>query len=75
LIGFVFQLDRPDSFATGVTSKDVGNELDAYADWKLNGNFTVSFVAAYANPGEALAQGYQRTKNFTYGMVYVAYSY
>jgi hypothetical protein len=75
LIGFVFQLDKPDSFTQGVTSKNVGNELDAYADWKLNGNFTLSFVAAYANPGEALAQGYQRTKNFTYGMVYVAYSY
>jgi hypothetical protein len=49
--------------------------VDAYADWKVNRNFSLSFILAYGNPQEALAQGYQRTQNFTYGMAYVTYSY
>jgi len=75
LLGFVFQNDQPASFGPGVTSKDIASEIDWYADWKFNGNFTASFVLAYGNPNEALAQGYGRTKNFSYGMVYLAYSY
>jgi hypothetical protein len=58
-----------------VTSKDLATELDAYADWKVNGNFTASFVAAFAHPQEAAAQGFGRTSDFTYGMIYVSYSY
>ena len=78
LIGFVFQADQPASFGPGVrdvTSKSIATELDAYADWKINGNFSVSFIAAYANPQDAVAQGYGRTKHFTYGMIYVTYAY
>lgn len=75
LIGYVFRLDHPASFAPGVTSKDLATELDAYADWKVNGNFTISFVAAFAHPQEAATQGFNRTSDFTYGMIYVAYSY
>ena len=75
LIGWLFKLDQPASFGPNVTSKNVASELDAYADWKLNSNFTTSFVLAYGNPQEALAQGYQRTSNFTYGMAYLSYAY
>jgi hypothetical protein len=50
-------------------------ELDAYVDWQLNSNFLVSLVAAFANPQEAAEQGYGRTSNFTYGMVYVGYAF
>jgi hypothetical protein len=75
LIGYAFQLDQPASFGPGVTSKNVATELDAYADWQVNKNFLVSFVAAYAHPQEAVAQGFGRTSNFTYGMIYVGYSY
>ena len=75
LIGYSFRLDQPESFGPGVTSKDVAVELDAYLDWSVNSNFLVSFVAALANPGEAATQGYGRTDNFAYGMIYVAYSY
>ena len=49
--------------------------MDGYLDWKLNTNFTLSFVGAYANPGPLVEQAYDRTQNFTYGMIYVAYSY
>jgi hypothetical protein len=75
LIGYVFRLDQPASFFQGVTSKSVATELDWYADWSLNGNFTVSIVAAIARPQDAVEQATGRTKTFKYGMVYVSYSY
>jgi hypothetical protein len=75
LILFNFKLDHPESYRPRVTSKDLATELDWYMDWKLNGNFTASFVAAYADPGLAVEQALDRTHNFTYGMVYLAYSF
>jgi hypothetical protein len=75
LILFNFNLDQAASFAPGVTSKDVAVELDWYTDWKINKNFTGSFVFAYADPGKAVQQGFDRTKNFTYAMAYLAYSF
>jgi len=75
LMAYDFLLDQPASFAPGVTSSSVATELDAYCDWKVNGNFIVSFVAAFAHPGDAATQGYGRSSDFTYGMVYVAYSF
>jgi len=44
-------------------------------DWTLNDSFTVSFVAAFASPQDAVKQEFNRTDDFWYGMVYVAYSY
>ena len=75
LIWFLFKLDQPGSFAPGVTSKDIAGEVDAYAEWEVNSNFTMSFVLAYGNPPAAVAQAYQRTTNFRYGMLYLSYSY
>jgi hypothetical protein len=72
---FNFKLDHPEALAPGVTSKDVALEFDAYTDWKVNKNFTISLVGAFANPGAAAEQAFGRTKNFSYGMVYLAYSY
>ena len=46
-----------------------------YMDWKVNSNFTLSLVAAFADPGKAVQQVIGRTKNFTYGMVYLGYSF
>ena len=58
-----------------MTSHDLAFEVDWYMDWKINTNFTASFVAAYTDPGKAVQQAFDRTKNFTYGMVYLAYSF
>jgi len=75
LILYKFRLDQPASFAPGVTDKNVAVEADLYSDWKINSNFTASFVLAFANPQTAAQQAFNRTKNFAYGMVFLAYSY
>ncbi len=75
LMFFDFTLDQPASYAAGVTDKHLAFEIDAYTDWKINRNFTVSVVAAFANPGEAVKQAGNQTRNFGYGMIYIAYSY
>jgi hypothetical protein len=75
LMGFAFQLDQPASLAPGVTSKDLALELDGYCDWSVNSNFIVSFIAAFAHPQDAIAQAYNRTQDFVYGMIYIAYAY
>jgi hypothetical protein len=75
LIFYKFRADKPAAVGPEVTSKDVAVELNWYMDWKVNKNFTFSFVGAFANPGKLVEQVYNRTKNFSYGMIYLGYSY
>jgi hypothetical protein len=75
LILYKFLLDEPSALGPGVTSPDVAFEADLYVDWQINDNFTVNVVGAFANPGAAVQQAFDRTKNLVYGMVYVAYHY
>jgi hypothetical protein len=70
-----FQLDQPQAVAPFVTEKDVALEVDFYTDWKLNKNFLLSLVLAFANPGTAVEQATGRTESFRYGMVYIGYSF
>jgi regulator of protease activity HflC (stomatin/prohibitin superfamily) len=73
LMLFDFLLDIPAS--AGVTSDEVALELDWYMDWSVNDNFTLSFIAAIAEPGDAVEQSSGRTDTFYYGMIYGAYSF
>jgi len=75
LLFYKFVLDHPSALGPAVTSSDAATEIDSYTDWKFNAVFTLSLVAAFANPGEAVHQFTGRTKNFTYGMAYVAYAF
>jgi hypothetical protein len=75
LIVYTFRLDKPQALGPEVTASDVAFEMDWYLDWKVNQNFTFSFVGAYANPGLAVEQAFGRTENFAYGMIYIGYSY
>ena len=75
MLFFKFTLDQPQAIAPEVTDKDVAFEVDAYVDWKVNENFTLSIVGAFADPGKAVQQSTGRTKNFAYGMVYLGYSF
>jgi hypothetical protein len=74
LVFYKFLLDEPVA-RPGLLSDDVAVELDAYADFQINDNFTLSVVAAFASPGEFVRQAFDRTKSFAYGMVYLGYSY
>jgi hypothetical protein len=73
LMLFDFRLDIPAS--AGVTSDEVALELDWYLDWSVNDNFVMSFIAAVAEPGDAVEQSSGRTDTFLYGMIYGAYSF
>ena len=73
LIFLDFTLDNIES--AGVTSDDLATELDWYTDWTLNDNFTFSFVAAYATPGDAVEESFGRDEDFFYGMIYASYTY
>jgi len=75
LIFFDFSLDHAESFDPLVTSSDIGTELDWYTDWAVNDNFTMSFVLAAAEPGDAIEQSNGRTDTFVYGMIFAAYSF
>jgi hypothetical protein len=72
---FKFLADQPASIGPDVTARDLAFEIDTYVDWKLNPNFSLSFLGAFGDPGSAVQQSTGRTKNFAYGMVYVSYSY
>jgi hypothetical protein len=75
LIFYDFKLDQRASFDPLVTSDDIGLELDWYMDWSVNDNFILSFVAAAADPGDAIKQSTGRTDTFWYGMVFASYSF
>jgi hypothetical protein len=49
--------------------------VDWYTDWKINDHFNASFLAAFASPGDGVAQAYGRTSDFWYAMIFAAYSY
>jgi hypothetical protein len=75
LMGYIFTLDNRASFSPLATSNALVNEIDAYTDWKADKNFTFSFVLSIASPQKAVQEVYDRTSNFTYGMIYVTYAY
>ena len=72
---FKFNLDQPQAIAPDASDKDVAYEIDAYVEWQVNEHFTVSSVAAFADPGKAAQESTERTKNFACGMLYVGYSF
>ena len=72
---YKFLLDQPASFGPEVTSEDVAFEADFYVDWEVSSTITLSLLGAFADPGAAVQQSSDRTKNFAYGMVYVTYSF
>ena len=75
LIFYDFRLDHPEAFGPAITDDHVAFEGDLYIDWKLTRNLLMSVVAAFADPGAAVERLTGRSKNFNYGMVYLAYSY
>jgi hypothetical protein len=75
LIFYDFKFQRPDALGPAVTSQQAAHEFDWYADWSVNKHLILSFVAAWAQPNKGAEQAYGRTSDFTYGMVFAAYSF
>ena len=75
LIFYDFKFQRPDALGPAVTSQQAAHEVDWYADWSVNKHLILSFVAAWAEPNKGAEQAYGRTSDFTYGMVFAAYSF
>ncbi len=75
LILYDFLLDHPSALGAQVTSDEVAQELDWYMDWSPNDHWAFSFVAAIAEPGDAIEQSSARTDTFYYGMIFAAYSF
>jgi len=75
VMGYWFRIDQPGTFGPGVTSSNAAFEFDAYADWKFYKNFTLSLIGAFADPHKAVQEAFNRTSTFSYGMVYIAYSF
>ncbi len=59
LLFFQFKLDRPASYAPGVTANDLAFEIDWYADWKINENFSRQPARRLRRPGKGRAAGVQ----------------
>ena len=70
-----FLADHPAACAPGVAARNIGFEVDAYADWTINNNFTLSVVGGGADPGEVVRQVSGRTANFALGMLYLTDKY
>ena len=75
LIFYDFKLDQRASFDPLVTSDDLAMELDWYMDWTINDHFVLSFIVAFAEPGDAVEQSLDRTNSFEYGMIFASYSF
>ncbi len=75
VIFYKFLADQPGAYAPDNTSRNIGVEVDAYADWTINDNFTLSLVGGGASPGEVVRQVSGRTANFALGLLYLAYKY
>ena len=75
VIVYQFFADHPASYGPGVTSRNLAFEVDVYADWSINDNFTLSLVGGGADPGEAVRQASGRTESFALGMLYLSYKY
>lgn len=75
LIFYDFLINKPAAFGPQVTSDQAAYEIDWYTDWSVNKNFTISVVAAAAEPNKAIEQITGRTDTFLYGMLYLAYSF
>jgi hypothetical protein len=75
LLFFDYTLDQPGSYQGGVISDEIGQEINWYMDWKFHKYFSVSFVLARTQPGKAIEQAHDRTKDFKYGMIYFSLDY
>ena len=74
LLFFDYRLHQPGSYQGGVISKEIGQELNFFLDWAATELWSVSFIIAHNQPGDAVEEAHARTKAFEYAMVYATFS-
>ena len=74
LLFFDYRLDQPGSYEDGVASRNLGQEINWYMDWRAFENFSFTFVVAHNQPGAAVEEAHDRTKGFKYAMIYVSFN-
>jgi hypothetical protein len=75
LLFFDYALDERGSYNGGVSSDDLGQELDWYFDWTVSSFAAFSFVVARTQPGKAVKEAFGRHKDFKFAMVYLTLNY
>lgn len=71
LLYFQYRLNETGSYEGGVSSDDLGQEINFHLDWKFHRNWATSFILARNEPGDAVAEAFSRTEAFNYGMIYL----
>ena len=71
LLYFQYRLNERGSYEGGVSSDDLGEEVNFHLDWKFHRNWSTSFVLARNEPGSAVEEAFGRSEAFNYGMIYL----
>ena len=74
LLFFDYRLHQPGSYQGGVNSKEIGQEINFFLDWAAADLWSISFIIAHNQPGDAVEEAHERTQAFEYAMVYATFS-
>jgi hypothetical protein len=72
---FDYRLDQPGSYQGGVTSTEIGQEVNFFLDWAATDLWSISLIIAHNQPGAAVEEAHDRTQAFKYAMVYATFSF
>jgi len=74
LIYYHFELDKNNYFGTLVSDTNFADELNAYAEWKVNDNLYLAGVTGFAIPNTAAEEIFGNETNWVFE-VYATYTY
>ena len=72
---FDYALEEPRALDPGLTTNDIGKELDLWAEWQVHDYWSFYFVVARMQPGQVVKQVFDRQSDFKYAMVYLNFAY
>jgi hypothetical protein len=72
---FDYRLDQPGSYQGGVTSTEIGQEVNFFLDWAATDLWSISLIIAHNQPGAAVEEAHDRTQAFEYAMAYATFSF
>ena len=57
-----------------MNSKEIGQEINFFLDWATTEQWSISFIIAHNQPGDAVEEAHERMQAFEYAMVYATFS-